>query len=258
MIKAAFFDIDRTLLSHVTNSVPASARRALELLRQKGILVFSATGRPRSVLETMPALQGLTFDGGVTLTGQYCYNSSGVIYCNPIHRTDIRTLIDYLDTHPIPCSFIEGDRSYINFYNDHVKNVHIAVHSDPPPLGDLRWGLEHEVYQIWLYLHDNKVPDLPPLPHIKYTKWHEGGVDMISIDGGKAKGIGEVLAHYGLTPDEAIAFGDSDNDLDMLQAVKIAVAMGNACDEAKQCADYITTDVDDDGIWNALKHFELI
>jgi hydroxymethylpyrimidine pyrophosphatase-like HAD family hydrolase len=44
----------------------------------------------------------------------------------------------------------------------------------------------------------------------------------------------------------------------MLQAVKIAVAMGNACDEAKQCADYITTDVDDDGIWNALKHFELI
>jgi hydroxymethylpyrimidine pyrophosphatase-like HAD family hydrolase len=81
---------------------------------------------------------------------------------------------------------------------------------------------------------------------------------MISIDGGKAKGIGQVLAHYGLTPEEAIAFGDSDNDLDMLQAVQIAVAMGNACDEAKQCADYITTDVDDDGIWNALKHFELI
>ena len=81
---------------------------------------------------------------------------------------------------------------------------------------------------------------------------------MISIDGGKAKGIGQVLAHYGLTAEEAIAFGDSDNDLDMLQAVKIAVAMGNACDEAKQCADYITTDVDDDGIWNALKHFELI
>jgi Cof subfamily protein (haloacid dehalogenase superfamily) len=258
MIKAAFFDIDRTLLSHVTNCVPDSARRALELLRRNGILVFPATGRPRSVLETMPALQGLPFDGGVTLTGQYCYDRQGVIYRNPIHRDDIKTLIDFLEGTPVPCCFIEGDRSYINFYTDHVKNVHIAVHSDPPPLGDLRWGLEAEVYQIWLYLDDNKVPDLPPLPHIKYTQWHEGGVDMISMDGGKSKGIEKVLAHYGLTSDEAIAFGDSDNDLDMLQAVKIAVAMGNACEEAKEAADYITTDVDDDGIWKALKHFELI
>ena len=258
MIKAAFFDIDRTLLSHVTNSVPDSARKALEQLKQKGILVFPATGRPRSVLETMPALQGLPFDGGVTLTGQYCYNAQGVIYCNPIPRDDIKTLIEYLDTHPIPCTFSEGDRSYINFYTDHVKNVHIVVHSDPPPLGDLRWGLESNVYQIWLYLHDNEVPQLPPLPHIKYTKWHEGGVDMISIDGGKANGIAHVLAHYGLTADEAIAFGDADNDIDMFGAVKIAVAMGNACDEAKQAADYITTDVDDDGIINALKHFNIL
>ena len=50
----------------------------------------------------------------------------------------------------------------------------------------------------------------------------------------------------------------SRNDIAVLDWVKYPVAMGNACDEAKQCADYITTDVDDDGIWNALKHFELI
>ena len=43
MIKAAFFDIDRTLLSHVSNSVPRSARRALDLLRQRDILIFSAS-----------------------------------------------------------------------------------------------------------------------------------------------------------------------------------------------------------------------
>lgn len=258
MIKAAFFDIDRTLLSHKTNCVPDSARRALELLRQKGILVFCATGRPKSVLDTMPALQELQFDGGVTLTGQYCYDHSGVIYSNPIPRSDIHTLIVHLEQHPIPCTFITENRSYINFYTDHVMNVHKGVFSELPPLGDLRWGLEEKVYQIWLYLHDDKVPELPPLPHIKYTKWHKGGIDMICADGGKAIGIQKVLAHYGLTVEEAIAFGDSDNDLDMLQTVQIAVAMGNASDEVKQHADYITTNVDDDGIWNALKHFELI
>jgi hydroxymethylpyrimidine pyrophosphatase-like HAD family hydrolase len=59
MIKAAFFDVDRTLLSHVTNSVPASAKYALEELRRRGILVFLATGRDISVLRQMKPLQDI-------------------------------------------------------------------------------------------------------------------------------------------------------------------------------------------------------
>ena len=56
MIKAVFFDIDGTLLSHSTNSVPASARRALEELREKGILTFIATGRHLPELRKLRAL----------------------------------------------------------------------------------------------------------------------------------------------------------------------------------------------------------
>ena len=258
MIKAAFFDIDRTLLSHTTNSVPASARLALAELRRRGVLVFPATGRPRSVVETMPALQGLSFDGGVTLTGQYCYDHSGVVYSNPIHREAIEILIEFLEHHPIPCAFIEAHRSYINFYNDHVKNVHVSVYSDAPPLGDLRRGLEHDVLQIWLYLNDEELARIPSLPHTKFTKWHEGGIDMIAENGGKSAGIKKILAHFGIKEEEAIAFGDAENDIDMFGAVGIAVAMGNASDPVKAKADYVTADIDDDGIYLALKHFELI
>ena len=72
----------------------------------------------------------------------------------------------------------------------------------------------------------------------------------------KARGLRQI--HYGITEQEIIAFGDAENDLEMLQYAGIGVAMGNANEELKMIADYVTTDVDDDGIWNACKHFELI
>lgn len=55
-----------------------------------------------------------------------------------------------------------------------------------------------------------------------------------------------------------MAFGDGGNDAAMLTYCGIGVALGGASDEAKAAADYVTSDVDDDGIWNALRHFEVI
>ena len=52
--------------------------------------------------------------------------------------------------------------------------------------------------------------------------------------------------------------GDSSNDIDMLNYVGTAVAMGNALNEVKELADFVTTDVDNDGIWNAFKKLNLI
>ena len=55
-----------------------------------------------------------------------------------------------------------------------------------------------------------------------------------------------------------MAFGDGGNDMQMLQYVSLAVAMGNAGDELKSIADFVTKDVDDEGIAYALKHYGLI
>ena len=67
-----------------------------------------------------------------------------------------------------------------------------------------------------------------------------------------------MLKHFGWTRDEAIAFGDGGNDVAMLEYAGIGVAMGNACDDAKAAADYVTTDIDKDGIAKALRHFGLV
>lgn len=258
MIKAVFFDIDGTLLSHKTNSVPDSARRALEALREKGILTFIATGRHLPELKKLRPLDGLRFDGYVTLNGQYCCNDEGVISHCPIDRRDIATLLDYLKEHPHPCILVEKDRMYINFHNDHVARVQAAIHSDMPELGDLDRGYTEPIYQVILYMKESTLDQLPHMPNIKLTFWNMGGADLIPASGGKAAGIARVLEHYGIDRSEAMAFGDGHNDVDMFSAVSIAVAMGNACKAAKKAAHHITDCVDEDGILNALKHFGVL
>lgn len=58
--------------------------------------------------------------------------------------------------------------------------------------------------------------------------------------------------------EDTIAFGDAMSDKEMLMFCHIGVAMGNSKPELKEIADYVTTDVNDDGLWKAFKHFNLI
>ena len=88
--------------------------------------------------------------------------------------------------------------------------------------------------------------------------------NLKALEALKSKGIKTFLAtgrHFEELEDlgmDGIAFGDGENDLDMIQFAGIGVAMGNAVAETKAVADYVTTAIDDNGIWNACKHFGLI
>lgn len=263
MVKAVFFDVDGTLLSHRTHMVPDSAVRALEALREKGILTFLATGRHIPMLGGILPMDKLHFEGIVSLNGQYCCNDEGIIYHCPIPRQDITALLDYLKQDPHPCILIEEDQMYINFHNALVEKVQAGIRAKMPLLGDLDRGYTEPIYQALLYISDEDFARLPPLPGIRFSRWRLGspdlsGADLYPSSGGKAVGIAKVLEHYGIDRSETMAFGDGENDVDMFGAVGLSVAMGNGCDEAKNAADYITDDIDEDGIWNALKHFGVL
>lgn len=263
MVKAIFFDVDGTLLSHSTHAIPDSAFRALDALREKGILTFLATGRHISILHEILPMDRLHFDGFVSLNGQYCCNNDGVIYHSPIPQKDIAALLDYLKEDPHPCILIEEHQMYINFHNAYVQRVQAAIRAQMPLLGDLDRGYTAPVYQALLYISDEDMARLPSLPGIRFSRWRLGGpelsgADLYPVSGGKAVGIAKVLEHYGIDKAQTMAFGDGENDVDMFSAVGISVAMGNGCDEAKNAADYVTDDIDEDGIWNALKHFGVL
>lgn len=92
----------------------------------------------------------------------------------------------------------------------------------------------------------------------KITRWNKGGVDIISNDGGKINGIKRVIKHFNISSDEIMAFGDAENDTEMLEYAAIGVAMGNAMETVKAEADFITDDIDQNGIRNALLHYQVI
>ena len=84
------------------------------------------------------------------------------------------------------------------------------------------------------------------------------GADIIEKGISKAEGLKKLCAYYGLEMRDVYAFGDSFNDSEMLEEAGVGIAMGNAKEELKAIADYVTSPIDQDGIWNACRHFQLV
>lgn len=107
MIKAIFFDIDGTLVSFRTHTVPESTRKALKRLRAQGIKLFIATGRPKLLIDT---LNDLEFDGYITLNGAYCFTADHHdIYKGSIPHSDIEQLVAYCRNHDYPFVFVQDN-----------------------------------------------------------------------------------------------------------------------------------------------------
>lgn len=258
MIKAVFFDIDGTLLSHKTGQIPPSSKKAIRLLREKGIQTFIATGRHKLEIALLP-LDDLEFDGYVTLNGQYCYNHETVLYDLPFDVSDVKAVLMDLQQGAYPCMFVEADRMYINFTNQRVQTVQDSISTPLPDIGDLTRGLTHKIYQMIPYAEpdlENRIVSL--MPHCKPTRWHDLAIDIIPAGGGKQNGIRQILDHFHIAREEIMVFGDGENDQDMLEFADYGIAMGNAVPSLKALASYVTEDVDNDGIYKALEHYHLI
>ena len=83
-------------------------------------------------------------------------------------------------------------------------------------------------------------------------------MDIVARNGSKARGIGSALDKLGLTMNDAMAFGHGLNDMEMLHAVGFGVAMGDGRDELKALAKYVTTPLEQHGVYNALVHLGII
>lgn len=257
MIKAAFFDVDGTLLSHNTRQVCRSTRDAIHALREKGIACVVATGRHVVQMDKLP-MEGIDFDGYVTLNGQLVLDRErSAIFGVPIEGEGKALAIRLFREKQVPALLMEKDRIYLNYINEDVRVVQKAITSPMPELGEYSG---EDIYQICPYFFGD-TPEIVEkcYDHCVVTRWGgNGGVDIIARGGGKVGGLRAWLEANNITREETIAFGDGENDLDMIKFAGIGVAMGNAVPEVKEAADYVTGDVDDDGIEKALKHFGLL
>lgn len=256
-IKALFFDIDHTLFSHSQNCVPPSLWKTLGELKEKGMKLFIATGRQYADMKRLP-VDWSVFDGFVTLNGAVNLDRNlNTIISFPITESARKNVKELFNRHIIPFVVVEKDRMYANFYNEKVYETQKQLGTPLlPPRGDIS---DEDIFQLIFFAERSEEHLIAGnLEGCVLSRWNDWALDAISPSAGKDRGVKAVLDAFGYDGDSCIVFGDGGNDISMLKAFRNSVAMGNAGDEVKACASYVTSHIDQDGIINALRHFRVI
>ncbi len=139
---------------------------ALARLRKNGVKTFIATGRPPVHLPYLHALDGIPFDGYVTMNGQYCYLADGeLLYTKYIPAASLQTLLPYIEKEQLSVGFVGKDFCRFNLINDlsrdFAKKLELGA-------GDVAALIQHEdIYQLSAFLPPEKGGRVPaPLPRL--------------------------------------------------------------------------------------------
>lgn len=264
--KALFFDIDGTLLTAHPFQIPESTRQALKEAQAKGHKCFINTGRTFALVPDM--LKELNFDGYVCGCGSQIYINNELLHSCTIPYELCEETVKMARECNVTGFFERPEKL---FYDSGVP----ASKRLTGKLDSLRKQIPVED----LNELDKKTPEtfsfakflvfiLPESDMKKFREFcdrhftcfehTEGAWEFTRKDCSKATGIRFVLEQLNLSLEDSYAFGDSNNDLPMLKYAGTSVAMGNCNPDILPYCTYKTTDIKDNGIYNALKHFELI
>ena len=257
-IKAVFFDIDGTLISFNTHTVPQSTLDAIQKLKEKGIKVILSTGRS---INNLDHIQHLGFDGYSTFNGGYCVADNGII----LHRAtmdpaDVERLIAYSKETPTSFSLMSEKEVTIHHVTPEIDLMYEAVNLPTPPLVNFETLDTASILQVNVFIHPEQEDEFMAnvMPNSIATRWISTFADVNPSGQSKKVGTEIFCQHFGFDVSETMAFGDGGNDIEMLKHAGIGIAMGNANTAVKEHADYVTDHVDKDGIWNALTHYGVI
>jgi len=257
MIQVVYLDFDNTLYSHLSGQIPKSTIKAIEMLHKNKIKVFLCTGRTYSEMKYFDTSK-VKLDGMILGNGQVIYDDQdNIIYKKPIEGLLKTKLIEIFKEKQVPLFLSTIDEIIINYVDEKVIEVQKEIDTVVPRSAEY---YNEDFFMAAAFIKNNKqrkiIEDLSDIAEITY--WHEGAVDIVPKGISKAMGVRVVNEMYGFDMDKTLAIGDGDNDIEMLKDCHIGIAMGNSPDNIKEISDYVTDHIDNDGIYNALKHYKLI
>lgn len=280
--KIIFFDIDGTIRDF-SGRISQSTKKSLDQLKDNGHKIFVCTGRTRCQIPQEVLQCG--FDGIVAAAGAYVEYDNHVIDNKVVSYDNLNTLLDYSINERLDL-ILQGTYQMFALKEsvDHIfrimgENLKINVQKVESIIGnvtlirDFSELLENEnsyVSKAMFYNSRKSVTDLESdlgrwfdftASSIERTdevvgedgvkvRLFSGEITMSGIN--KAYGMKTAIKALGLDQEDTVAFGDGPNDLDMLEYAGVGVAMGNACNGAKETADLITADIENDGIYQGL------
>ena len=276
--RIVFLDVDGTILEHGSHVAPSTGP-AIRAARAAGHLVYLSTGRSASDIH--PRVADIGFDGAITNSGALVTSGDAVVVDRPLSPAQTDRMLTVLRGRGIRYFLQTHDGVYAS---DDMAEL-MASHAQT--LRDRAGGVKPEDSIAGLAGRDfprTDEADLTRIAKAVFVSDRPDGLEVLRADLGdeflvvpgsiplpggsngeiserdttKGSAIELLLAHLGLDAADAVAVGDSWNDVEMFQLCGVAVAMGNAHDELKELADFVTTNVLDDGVANAFRRLGLI
>lgn len=267
MIRLAAFDIDRTLIAPQQGAIAPETADALHRLQQRGIKIAIASGRLYSFLH--PDLLEVGFDYFILSNGACVTDREG----NMLAQVSVKTeTVDALVAEMIRRDFPINVRYSRGQYNG---NPNCTMAERMAPIWEAS-GFRGEAPKAFLeeyepeagescigfggYLPQELVAEFSArFPELDFLPVFEGPMCDINPAGvSKATGLELICGFEQIAMEQTIAFGDDRNDLELIQAAGIGVAMENGIQELKNAADYVAGPCDELGVVKALQHFGLL
>ena len=250
-IKIAFFDVDGTMVDMKKKEITPKMIETLKKLQENGVKICIATGRPPRMVPKFP---GVDFDAFLSFNGSYCYTEEKVIFENPIPTKDVLQITENSKKIGLPVSVSNVEFDYANGKDTNLVEYFAIAKQEVNVSDEFEEKANGKIYQMMIGCCPEQYEDvLRDAPGAQIAAWWNRAVDIIPSSGHKGVGVEKILEYYHLTKEQAIAFGDGGNDIQMLQAVGTGIAMGNALDSVKEIADDVCGKCSEDGIYHYCK-----
>jgi hypothetical protein len=249
-----FIDLDGTLLFQ---GKPApKALEALALLKQNGHIPIIATGRVPYLVKDIKEELGI--DSYFCASGNYIVYQNELIFEKSVPLESTKKLFEYADRFEFDI-VMEGTYDYLAYRKEtSVVDEFSDFFQVQRPLVDKTYHLTHSILAFNIF--DQKIVPLleTAFPEFVFNRANHLGFDINLKGDLKADGMRFMVNFLQIPKDEVYAIGDGYNDYLMIRDATIGIAMGNAYDEVKKVAKYVTSDVHSGGVYDALKHYHLI
>lgn len=247
--KYIFFDIDGTLTDkNPGGKILESTYRTLEKLKANGHFVAIATGRAQYM--AMDAAKEAHIDCLVTDGGNGITLHNELQYIKPIDFIQANRVIDQCIKYQYPFAVALGNEPllYTNQKSQQAQMLPTKLVVDE----NVDFHQVKEIFKIFISCseEEEKLLDLGTLEYMRYFKGQ-----LIIEPAEKYKGILEMVHLLNGEEKDIVVFGDGLNDISMIKKAPLGIAMGNALDQVKEVADFVTKRNDDDGIEYACRHF---
>lgn len=260
MRRLVSFDLDMTLLDHKDYRIPDSALEALRRLRRRRNVIVLATGRDMDQHYSREFRDLVGADAVIHTNGTKITVGDQVIFEHHMDLGLLERVLAFAEKHGYSLGATIGDEDYYTC-NEKVENHDRNRWGECGRQFKDPWKLLEMNVRTLAYIGELKGAGEieKAFPELKLPLFAGlSGADVIEKKVSKAQGLERVCEFYGIRIEDTFAFGDSMNDMEIVRMAGTGIAMGNASDMLKEAADYVTSDIGDDGIYKACEFFGLI